>query len=200
MENDKKSSFTVTDRRKFTVEGEARPESAAEESAENSQPEPQVQQPSAPAAQPAVPPAEPPRPAPTAQEQTDQANRYQESSRDVESHLQRELDAQGQGRKASDFEMTFEKFIASLYMTALLQLGLVHEQGGQPTADLVGARQTIDTISLLAEKTKGNLNSREENMMSNILYELRMAYVEVTNALVRPPAGTAPPDPRAGLK
>ncbi len=37
-------------------------------------------------------------------------------------------------------------------------------------------------------------------MLSNILYELRMAYVEVTNALARPPAGMAPPDPKAGLK
>jgi len=196
MENEKKSSFTVTDRRKFTVDGESRPESASEES---SQPEPQVQQQSAPTARP-TPPAEPPRPAPTAQEQNDQANRYQQSSRELDSQLQHELDAQGQGRKASDFEITFEKFIASLYMTALLQLGLVHEQGGQPAADLIGARQTIDTISLLGDKTKGNLTSREEHMLSNILYELRMAYVEVTNALVRPPAGTAPPDPKAGLK
>ena len=128
MENEKKSSFTVTDRRKFTVDGESRPESASEES---SQPEPQVQQQSASTAQPT--PAEPPRPAPTAQEQTDQASRYQQSSRELDSQLQHELDAQGQGRKASDFEITFEKFVASLYMTALLQLGLVHEQGGQPT-------------------------------------------------------------------
>jgi hypothetical protein len=195
MENEKKSSFTVTDRRKFTLEGEARPESASEET-----PQAQPEAPRQPASkvQQEPPPAEPPRPAPSTQEQKDQANRYQQSSREVDSHLQRELDAQGQGRRASDFEITFEKFIASLYMTALLQLGLVHEQGGQPTADLIGARQTIDTISLLGEKTKGNLTSHEEHMLSNILYELRMAYVEVTNALVRPPA--APPDPKAGIK
>jgi hypothetical protein len=72
-------------------------------------------------------------------------------------------------------------------MSAMLQLGLMHEQGGQPRVDLIGARQTIDTLSLLSEKTKGNLTSVEENFLQNVLYELRMAYVEVTNALARPP-------------
>ncbi len=201
MTNEKKPSFTVTDRRKFTVEGELRPEGPPEES---QQPEP-GRKPSAaatdrgPAArQPTAPPEPPPPAAPSAQEQHEQARRYAQSSRELDSQLQQELEAHGQGHKASDFEMTFEKFIASLYMTALLQLGLVQEQGAQPAADLIGARQTIDTISLLAEKTRGNLTSREENMLSNILYELRMAYVEVTNALVRPPS--TPPGPKAGLK
>jgi len=83
--------------------------------------------------------------------------------------------------------MTFERFLASLYMTAMLQLGVMHEEGGQPNIDLIGARQTIDTLGLLAEKTKGNLSSREENFLQNSLYELRMAYVEVTNSLARPP-------------
>ena len=50
--------------------------------------------------------------------------------------------------------------MASLYMTAMLQLGLMQEEGGQPRIDLIGARQTIDTLGLLAEKTKGNLTPR----------------------------------------
>jgi Domain of unknown function (DUF1844) len=83
--------------------------------------------------------------------------------------------------------MTFERFLASLYMSAMLQLGLMQEEGGQPHIDLIGARQTIDTMSLLSEKTKGNLTPAEENFLQNSLYELRMAYVEVTNALARPP-------------
>ncbi len=86
--------------------------------------------------------------------------------------------------------MTFERFMASLYMTAMLQLGLMREEGSQPHIDLIGARQTIDTISLLSEKTKGNLTAAEENFLQNSLYELRMAYVEVTNALARPPQAT----------
>ena len=87
--------------------------------------------------------------------------------------------------------MTFERFMASLYMSAMLQLGLMQEEGGQPRIDLLGARQTIDTLSLLSEKTKGNLASAEENFLQNCLYELRMAYVEVTNALARPPQASA---------
>ena len=82
--------------------------------------------------------------------------------------------------------------MASLYMTAMLQLGLMHEQGGEPRIDLIGARQTIDTLSLLSEKTKGNLTSTEQAFLQNCLYELRMAYVEVTNALSRPPQAPVP--------
>ena len=61
------------------------------------------------------------------------------------------------------------------------------EQGGSPHVDLIGARQTIDTLSMLGDKTKGNLSSKEQAFLQNALYELRMAYVEVTNALANPP-------------
>ena len=83
-------------------------------------------------------------------------------------------------------------------MTALVQLGLMHEQGGQPGVDLLGARQTVDTLGLLADKTRGNLTMTEDNLLQNCLYELRMAYVEVTNAIARGPQapGTPPPPER----
>jgi hypothetical protein len=96
------------------------------------------------------------------------------------------------GHSAKDLEITFERFLASLYMTGMLQLGLMHEQGGQPQLDIIGARQTIDTISLLSDKTKGNLSSKEQTFLQNALYELRMAYVEVTNAIAKGPQ-QAPP-------
>jgi hypothetical protein len=73
----------------------------------------------------------------------------------------------------------------------MLQLGLMQEEGGQPRVDLLGARQTIDTLGMLAEKTRGNLNAAEQHFLQNCLYELRMAYVEVTNALSRPPEAPA---------
>ena len=90
--------------------------------------------------------------------------------------------------------MSFDRFIASLYMTALMQLGLVHQQNEQPRVDLIGARQTIDTLTLLRDKTKGNLTPAEENLMQNSLYEVQMAYVDVTNALTRAvqPASAVP--------
>jgi len=67
-------------------------------------------------------------------------------------------------REGKSFEMTFDRLIASLYMTAMMQLGLMAPEGEQPRADILGARQTIDTLSVLAEKTKGNLTEAEQNM------------------------------------
>jgi hypothetical protein len=182
------SGFTVTDRRLFTSDGELRRDSSEES---------QERETSGKAAGVAPPAAEgttgvsremPPAPSDT--EQQAQKDAYQQSSKDVDSRV--ELS----GHSARDLEMTFERFMASLYMTAMLQLGLMHEEGGQPRIDLVGARQTIDTLGLLADKTKGNLTAAEQNFLQNCLYELRMAYVEVTNSLTRPPqnpgAATAP--------
>ncbi len=118
---------------------------------------------------------------PTSAEQESQAAAYRQSAKDLDDQV--ELS----GHSAKDFEITFERFLASLYMTAMMQLGLMRQQGEQPRVDIIEARQTIDTLSLIAEKTKGNLSSAEENFLQNSLYELRMAYVEVTNALARPP-------------
>jgi hypothetical protein len=67
----------------------------------------------------------------------------------------------------------------------MMQLGLMHEQGMPPQVDLIGARQTIDTLALLRDKTKGNLSSKEETFLQNALYEMRMAYVEVNNAIAK---------------
>ncbi len=174
---EKKNDFTVTDRRLFTAEGELRRE--AEEEQERNAPAPQAAAKEQPASESRT--AEDMPAPPTAAEQQAQKDAYQKSSKDLDARV--ELG----GHSAKDLEMTIERFLASLYMTAMLQLGLMHEEGGQPQIDLVGARQTIDTLGLLAEKTKGNLTSREEGFLQNSLYELRMAYVEVTNSLARPP-------------
>jgi hypothetical protein len=185
------SSFTVTDRRLFTADGELRPE-AREESEAPKQAAPPPKPPIAeqtPVAQEKIPPStaaetveerDMPVP-PTNAEQEAQAAAYRQSSKDLDTQV--ELS----GHSAKEFEITFERFMASLYMTAMLQLGLMRQQGEQPRVDIIGARQTIDTLSLISEKTKGNLTAAEENFLQNSLYELRMAYVEVTNALARPP-------------
>lgn len=189
------SGFKVTDRRLFTPEGELRSDVPEEVEA----PKPAtatttIAPPEAPvaektsAAAPAVEESqerEMPLP-PTTSEQEAQAAAYRQSSKDLDSQV--ELS----GHSAKEYEMTFERFLASLYMTAMMQLGLMRQQGEQPRVDIIGARQTIDTLSLIGEKTKGNLTTVEENFLQNSLYELRMAYVEVTNALARPPqAGPA---------
>jgi hypothetical protein len=179
MAEKKQESFTVTDRRLFTSEGEIRQEVSQEEvstEAPAQQSAPPTQQDVVQAQNDSDAP-----PAPTAAEQKEQADAYRKSAKDLDARV--ELG----GHSSKDLEMTFERFMASLYMSAMVQLGLMHEQGGQPRVDLIGARQTIDTLSLLSEKTKGNLTSAEQNFLQNVLYELRMAYVEVTNTLARPP-------------
>jgi len=175
MPKKEQEGFTVTDRRLFTSDGELRSETVEESSPAAPAPSPEAQ-PAASSPDPAPMP-----PSPSAAEQHEQAEAYRKSAKELDTRV--ELS----GHSAKELEMTFERFLASLYMSAMLQLGLMQEQGGQPRIDLIGARQTIDTLSLIAEKTKGNLTSAEENFLQNCLYELRMAYVEVTNALSRPP-------------
>jgi hypothetical protein len=195
MSEKKQESFTVTDRRLFTSEGELRRE-VSEEEVLTAKPVPPVAaevkaapiavapsalDPSASSPSELDPSAPPP---PTAAEQKEQAEAYRQSAKELDARV--ELS----GHSAKEMAMTFERFMASLYMTAMLQLGLMQEERGQPRIDLLGARQTVDTLGLLAEKTKGNLTPVEENFLQNCLYELRMAYVEVTNALARPPQAT----------
>src|SRR5579864_3706734 len=179
------SSFTVTDRRLFTPDGELRsdlPEESAPPKPVASAPAESAPSPPQPAASAESTEDERDMPTPpSSAEQEAQAAAYKKSAKDLDTQV--ELS----GHSVKDFEITFERFLASLYMTAMLQLGLMRQQGAQPQIDLIGARQTIDTLSLISEKTKGNLTPQEENFLHNSLYELRMAYVEVTNALARPP-------------
>ena len=70
-------------------------------------------------------------------------------------------------------------FVISLNSSALVQLGILEEPGtGQKTKNLALAKQTIDILAMLEEKTKGNLNRDEENILKSILYDLRMLYVK----------------------
>jgi hypothetical protein len=191
------SGFTVTDRRLFTSDGDLRSDVPEEKPQSASKPAPAASSTPEPAATVATELAAPSTdpnapPPPTAAEQQANADAYRQSSKDLDQRV--ELS----GHSAKELEMTFERFMASLYMSAMLQLGMMHEEGGQPRIDLIGARQTIDTLGLLQEKTKGNLTPAEGNFLQNCLYELRMAYVEVTNALARPPQ--APPGATAGSK
>ena len=87
-------------------------------------------------------------------------------------------------------QLDFNAFILSLASSALIHLGLAPDpeapQGeGAPKlpANLALAQQSIDLLALLQEKTRGNLTPNEESFLRNLLYDLRMRYVEVA----RPP-------------
>ncbi|HXE91461.1 MAG TPA: DUF1844 domain-containing protein [Terriglobales bacterium] len=184
-EKRKQPEFVVTDRRKFTTDGERRePDAAPEAAPVVPAPPPEESKPAAPRSA-AAPPASAPEtpPPPTAAEQASSRDAYQASGRRLDPYMDL------RGRRPEDFQMTFEKLVASLYMTALMQLGLMHEEGRRPVADLVGARQTIDTLGVLEEKTRGNLSPEEKNLLEHSLYELRMAFVEVTRHFTQAPPG-----------
>jgi len=169
---EKKPEFVVSDRRKFTDEGELRQEAREEISG---------QQP-AQGSQTATAEADPMPQPPSRAEQDAQHAEYRASGKKLDDIL-----VEGGHGKAEDFEMTFERLVQSLYVTALVQLGMMHREGETPRPDIIGARQTIDTLGVLKDKTKGNLTSAEDNLLQNTLFELRMAFLEMTNAITRAP-------------
>ena len=76
-------------------------------------------------------------------------------------------------------EINFPTFIFSLNSSALVQLGLIDDPAtGKNEKNLTLAKQTIDILGMLEEKTRGNLSSDEANMLKSILYDLRMIYVK----------------------
>jgi len=75
--------------------------------------------------------------------------------------------------------VNFSTFIVSLSSSALVHLGEIPEPTtGKYQKNLQLAKQTIDIIEMLKEKTKGNLDSEEESLLTNILFDLRVRYVK----------------------
>ena len=78
-------------------------------------------------------------------------------------------------------EINFATFIFSLSSSALLHFGEIPEpSSGTKKKNLPMAKHTIDILGMLEEKTKGNLTPDEEQLLKNILYDLRMRYVKET--------------------
>ncbi len=187
--------FVVTDRRKFTMDGDLRPDADPSPEKEKRQPVPVdsatdavpgpvpvAQEPvSEPAAENDLPPA------PTT-EQNEQARvAYQMTADRLDTAIRA-------ANPAMDHppEMSFEQLVQSVYMTAIMQLGGATPEGQQPQVDILGARQSIDMLGVLAEKTKGNLSADETRLLDSAMFELRMAFLEITQALARSAAAKAP--------
>ena len=78
-------------------------------------------------------------------------------------------------------EINFSTFIISLNASALVQLGVIEDPAsGTKVKNLPVAKQTIDILNMLEEKTRGNLTKEEENIIKNVLYDLRILYVKET--------------------
>jgi len=81
----------------------------------------------------------------------------------------------------------FLDLVQSLQMGAMAGLGMLQgPDGKRPPVDLPGAKDAIDLLGILQEKTKGNLTKEEEEVLREGLYHLRMGYMAMINA---PPAG-----------
>jgi hypothetical protein len=214
---EKKAEFVVTDRRRFGTEGEPRPDAQVAEEERPAQKPPAAQVTPPPAQQPAPPQsatfnqgaqtqAEPGSPEteheeemappPTAEEQHEQSEQYKASGKTIDDMIA----AAGKTPQGGPLEMNFERVVESFYMSALIQMGAIRQDNEPPRVDIIGARQTIDSLAVLQEKTKGNLTDREKTLLQNVLFELRMAFIEITNAVAtsatKPgamPPGAMPP-------
>ena len=178
MSEEKKSSFKVVDRRRFTDDGDQRegPDVPTEDPVRKDPPPapapsmaaPPTTSPMAPAGGPSAPPA------------------------DNDS-----VAAPGPEHKTAS-GLTFSMFIQSLAQQGLMQMGLIPWPHGQRELALDQARDTVEILELLKEKSKNNLNAEEKQLMDTIVYELKMSFVEVQQAIARSRAGAAMPPPPGG--
>ena len=75
----------------------------------------------------------------------------------------------------------FSTLIVSLYSTALVQMGEMPDPStGTRSRNLDLARQTVDIVAMLQEKTRGNLDAEERNLIGSLLHELQIAFVKAT--------------------
>ena len=190
---DDKTGFTVSDRRKFNAEGDLREENAsapASEAAEPAGKKPEAEKPAekvvsmprreSGAEQAAAKPESAGKAEPgeteaegaeaegrqvTAEEAAEQHAAYQASSQTLDQMLKQA----NPGMEATG-PVTFEHVIQSIYLSAMIAMGAGTEQGQKPRVDVLGARQSIDMLSVLQEKTKGNTNEREQRMLQNALF------------------------------
>jgi hypothetical protein len=114
-----------------------------------------------------------------------------ETARHAEEAPEAKAQAEGAAGPLPPADLTF--LMSSLYLQGTIALGLLPTPGSdQPQANLPQARHTIDLLQMLEEKTAGNRTPEEEEELSRILHELRLAFVAVQQRAAKPQAGAAP--------
>jgi hypothetical protein len=130
-------------------------------------------------------------PAPTAEESHEQKAAYDASAQRLEDLIRAQNPAVG-----AQPPVTFEHLVQQFYVSAMIQMGAGAQEGQRPRVDILGARTTIDLLGVLAEKTRGNLTDVEDRTLQSVLFETRMAFLELTSMIsmqaMQPPA---PPPP-----
>lgn len=80
-------------------------------------------------------------------------------------------------------KIDFSNFILSLNTSALIHMGDIPDpQSRQRIYDIQSAKQTIDILELLKKKTEGNLDAEETQLLDDVIYDLRMKYVKITQS------------------
>lgn len=128
-------------------------------------------------------------PAPTAEESHEQKAAYDASTQRLEDLIRAQNPAAG-----PQPPMGFEHLVQQFYVTAMLQMGAGTQDGQRPRVDIMGARATIDLLAILAEKTRGNLTPTEDRMLQTVLFEARMAFLELTSMMTVPSVPPPPPE------
>ncbi|QHN02190.1 DUF1844 domain-containing protein [Granulicella sp. WH15] len=193
--------FVITDRRRFNAEGESRPDadpSPAREP-ETPQPTPIAVMPDPKAEEAVSEPLEAADqedsalPPPTAEQLAQARAAYHATAERLDIAIR-------SANPGMDHPpaMTFDQLVQSVYMQSILQLGGGAKEGQQPQVDILGARQSIDMLGVLAEKTAGNLSPEEQRLLDSALFELQIAFLEITQALARSAQARQPGAPGSG--
>lgn len=185
--SEKEPELIVMDRRKFNPDGAPREDVPQEQEKEAPTPISEAPKPTPTLVEEAQEEEELPA-GPTEQETADSHSAYKESSRTLDDMIR----AANPGMQPLA-EMDFNRLVQSVYMTAMMQMGAGTPEGQQPRLDILGARQSIDMLGVLTEKTKDNLTDDETRLLQSALFELRMAFLEITQAIAR--SATQPPPP-----
>jgi hypothetical protein len=133
-------------------------------------------------------------PAPSAEESHEQKVAYDASAQRLEEIIRAQNPAVG-----AQPAITFEHLVQQFYVSAMIQMGAGAQEGQRPRVDILGARTTIDLLGVLAEKTRGNLSPAEDRALQSVLYEARMAFLELTS-MINLQAMQPPPPPPPGKR
>ncbi|MBS1814071.1 MAG: DUF1844 domain-containing protein [Acidobacteria bacterium] len=199
---EKEPEIVVNDRRKFTMAGDLREGAQAEEPKEKVT-TPAAEQPRQEQAKVTeIPKPDAPEPAATQKPDEETAGAQgaeaglppgptPEESAEVQRAFEVTADRLDTAIRANNLgaehlpPMNFERLISSVYMTAMMQLGAGTPQGEKARVDLLGARQSIDMLRVIEDKTANNRTEDESKLLASALFELRMAFLEITQALSR---------------
>ncbi len=127
-------------------------------------------------------------PPPSAEERAAQHREYTRLSGEMDSLLR-----QANPSMKATAAVGFEHIVQSFYLSAIMAMGAGTEPGQKPRIDILGARQSIDMLNVLADKTRGNLDDKERRLLEGVTFELRMMFLELTNAIAAQAQQAPPP-------